>query len=486
MYIFKNAITSITRNKGRNILIGIIVVVISSAAAVTLAIRNSAKSLIESYEKEYEVTATIGINRESMRGEMKFDKNMTSDERENIKGGMMDIFKEASKITVEDIDKYAESSYVKDYYYQISVGVNSSDIDKVSMSSSEGNNIGGGGRKENFQNISSGYFTLVGYSTLSAMQDFISGKYSIIDGEITDDFESKTCVINSELATLNNIEVGDDITFYINDDEDASITLEVTGIFEEISDNVDAMSMFTTSSNNIITNSKIIDDFTSSNEEVSKSVVPTFILKDKNVIEDFEDELTDKGLSEYLTLSTNLDQVEASTKTISNVSTFATTFLAITLIIGGVVLFVINMINIRERKYEIGVLRTIGMKKSLLCLQFVSELLIISLVSLLIGAGIGATTSVPVSNYLLENEISNSNEQKNQIGENFGKPGMENFELINGTINVQAFNSIDAAVDLNVLAQLLIIGLILTLISSSAAMISIQKFSPLTILKERS
>lgn len=486
MYIFKNAITSITRNKGRNILIGIIVVVISSAAAVTLAIRNSAKSLIESYEKEYEVTATIGINRESMRGEMKFDKNMTSDERENIKGGMREIFREASKITVEDIDKYAESSYVKDYYYQISVGVNSYDIDKVSMSSSEGNNIGGGGRKENFQNISSDDFTLVGYSTISAMQDFISGKYSIIDGEISEDFESKTCVINSELATLNNIEVGDDITFYINNDEDVSITLEVTGIFEEISDNVDAMSMFTTSSNNIITNAKIIDDFTSSNEEVSKSVVPTFILKDKNVIEDFEDELTDKGLSEYLTLSTNLDQVEASTKTISNVSTFATTFLAITLIIGGVVLFVINMINIRERKYEIGVLRTIGMKKSLLCLQFVSELLIISLVSLSIGAGIGAMTSVPVSNYLLENEISNSNEQKNQIGENFGKPSMENFELINGTINVQAFDSIDAAVDLNVLAQLLIIGLILTLISSSAAMISIQKFSPLTILKERS
>ena len=52
------------------------------------------------------------------------------------------------------------------------------------------------------------------------------------------------------------------------------------------------------------------------------------------------------------------------TESVDNVKIFATTFLIITLIIGGVVLVVINMINIRERRYEIGVLRTVGMKKS--------------------------------------------------------------------------------------------------------------------------
>ena len=78
--------------------------------------------------------------------------------------------------------------------------------------------------------------------------------------------------------------------------------------------------------------------------------------------------------------STNLDQVESATSSISNVKTFATTFLIITLSIGAVVLFVINLINVRERKYEIGVLRTIGMKKSTLTGQFLIELLIVSFV----------------------------------------------------------------------------------------------------------
>ena len=45
MYIFKNAFTSIKRNKGRNILIALIIIVISAACAVTLAIRESANYL---------------------------------------------------------------------------------------------------------------------------------------------------------------------------------------------------------------------------------------------------------------------------------------------------------------------------------------------------------------------------------------------------------------------------------------------------------
>lgn len=144
------------------------------------------------------------------------------------------------------------------------------------------------------------------------------------------------------------------------------------------------------------------------------------------------------------------------------------------------------MINIRERKYEIGVLRTIGMKKSLLTLQFVSELMMVALVSLVIGAGIGALVSVPISNSLLEQEISSASEQVGNVNENFGRGDKPNMEKVSGVAKVEAFDSIDAVVDFKVLVQLFGIGIVLTLVSSSAAMISIQKFSPLTILKERS
>lgn len=322
------------------------------------------------------------------------------------------------------------------------------------------------------------------------MEEFVSGKYKISEGEISSDLESTSCIINSELATLNDIEVGDEITVVDPDNEENTLTLTVTGIFEEVSDTDNQMGMFTSSINTIITNVEVTSMLQEKNEDMNSSLTPTFILTDKSVIDDFEEELKEKGLNEYLSVSTNLEEIEGATETISNVNTFATTFLVITLIIGGVVLFVINMINIRERKYEIGVYRTIGMKKSTLTLQFILELFIVSFVALMIGAGFSAVSSVPVSNYLLENEIENSSEKIENINQNFGgKPdvgGDRGFEKVNGVATVQAFDSIDAAVNVKVLLQLLAIGIGFTLVSSLAAMISIQKFSPLTILKERS
>jgi putative ABC transport system permease protein len=127
------------------------------------------------------------------------------------------------------------------------------------------------------------------------------------------------------------------------------------------------------------------------------------------------------------------------------------------------------------------------MKKLYVTIQFVSELLIVTVVSLLIGAGIGALSSVPVSNQLLASEISSSNEQVNNINDNFGGGDRkEDFKGMDGVVNVQAYDSIDAVVDFKVLLELFGIGLLLTLVGSLASMISIQKFSPLTILKERS
>ncbi|MDD5827115.1 MAG: FtsX-like permease family protein [Bacilli bacterium] len=157
-------------------------------------------------------------------------------------------------------------------------------------------------------------------------------------------------------------------------------------------------------------------------------------------------------------------------------------------------MYILNMINIRERKYEIGVLRTIGMSKVKLTMQFISELMIVTLIALLLGLGIGAISAKEVSNSLLQREITRTNKSEKEVQENFGgkmpdgdknsSKSQSNFSK-NGP-NISAYQSIDAVVDIKVILELLAISLGLVLVSSLASMISIQHFSPLTILKERS
>ena len=470
MYILKNTITSIKRNKGRNLLIGLIIMVIAIAVTVTLAINNTAASLIKAYKDKYQVEASITVNRENMM------KDFNPSDKENSKSNMKDKFSLASSLTESDIKNYADSKYVKSYYYTSSVKVNSNELEKAEMSS----NNDMPERKKDEDDYSS--FEIKGYSSYDAKNEFISGSYKITDGEIFTDFTINNCLINSELATINNLKVGDTITF--TDDNSNTYQLVISAIFEENSS--DNKSMFSNSANTIITSSNFINKMSITNSELKVSVNPTFILTSKDVVDKFSSELTSKGLDENLMVTTNLESIDESVSTISNVKTFAVTFLVLTLIIGAAVLLIINMINIRERKYEIGVLRTIGMKKTKVCLQFILELLIVALASLLLGAGIGSFASVPISNKLLANEIATSKNENNNIRENFGKNDKFNDKKFNGVANVEAFDSINATVDVKVLLELLAIGLSLTLISSISATVSIQKFSPLTILKERS
>ena len=518
MYIFKNAIVSIKRNKGRNILIGIIVMVIAAAATVTLAIRESASTLVDAYENKYNVEATLTVNRDSIMSQM---QSGTDSMEDNI-----NKWNSIASPTIDEINSYGDSNYVTSYYYTYQVGMNGSNVTaatssinktttdtsttKYSGESSERKGMMGGGtstttttHQERIEtNSLNGDFTVVGYSSYDGMSDFVSGNYTITDGEISTDFNSNDCVISSELAELNSLSVGDTITLVNPNNSKKTYTLTITGIYtDNTSDSASMDKMFSNSANKIITNSNLVTSMVSDDSTLKTTITPTYILRSKYVTDDFATEVKSKGLSDNYEVTNNLDSISSETESISNVSNFATTFLIVTLVIGGVVLLIINMINVRERKYEIGVLRTIGMSKIAVISQFVFELLMVSLIGLLLGAVIGSASSVSIANGLLSQEITSAQTQTENVNSNFGHgpesdssssstssnnnaPSMTN--KVNGVANVSQVKSIDAVVNIQVLAELLGIGLALTLVSSLSAMISIANFRPLTILKERS
>ena len=562
MYILKNAITSIKRNKGRNILIGIIIIVIAVSCTITLATLSSANDIVTAYEEKNPIEATIEIDRKSLMDYLK-DGDKTQEQ-------MINAFNDIKGVSEDEINNYGNSEYISNYYYTYTSGVDAKNLTEATDSlvkettttktettrktqtrrfpsngktppNFQGGNSGSSTttttkkttttqiQKIFNEKASEGAFTLIGYNSYEDMKDFINGTYTITDGEVSSDFESNNCVISEELATLNNLKVGDTIT--IVDPKTTSNTYEliVSGIYKESSDtSSDMTSMFTNSANNIITNVKFIKAILEKNTDLEATITPTFIIKDKESVELFANEVGEKGLNEYYKVSNNLEEIESATEVVNNVKIFATTFLIITLAIGGIVLIVLNMINIRERKYEIGVLRTIGMKKSKVSIQFMSELLIVCIISLVIGALGGSALSVPVSNMLLSNEIENANSKYDDISNNFGRgprefiddrndneeetavenkgettvenkeeSNEENKETNNnenvkeekydfGIANISEIKSIDAVVDFKILLKLLGIGVSLTLLSSLATMIAISRFSPLTILKERS
>ena len=183
MYIIKNALRCIDRSKGRNVLIGIIALVIAVSACIGLSIRQAAESAKESALDGMSVTATISYDRASAMGNM-------AGGRPGMGGGFMsggfdpsqlgDIMGKGSSLTLEEYQKYAEAESVQDFYYTLTAYFNGSEsfnpVSDETEDSTEGDSESGSSFPGSFpggmggMNFgASGDFSIVGYSSDSSM-----------------------------------------------------------------------------------------------------------------------------------------------------------------------------------------------------------------------------------------------------------------------------------------------------------------------------
>ena len=209
-------------------------------------------------------------------------------------------------------------------------------------------------------------------------------------------------------------------------------------------------------------------------DDSSNSLNATIYLKNQDDLEAYTEEVKDKGLSDYYTLSDNSDEITSTLTPIKNISNFSMTFLIIILIVGAIILAVINILNIRDRKYEIGVLRAIGMSKTKLILSLLTELFIVTVIAFIIGIIGGKLLSQPVTNKMLENEINSQQVQTENTRENFGGRGFERPNERRSTQNYE--DSLTVTLDAKTIIILYSFGLILVIVSGSASAIFITKY----------
>ena len=215
MYIIKNALKCIGRSKGRNILIGVIVLVIAVSACVGLSIRQAAEKAKTDTLEGLTVTASISFDRRTIMNQVQ--SGATESEGGKFdKGQFSELMGAASSLTLDDYLKYAEADSVKEFYYSETASVNGSEsFSPVTSeeSTTEATVSPSGGKGGMSGGFSSSDFTLKGYSSENAMTSFVSGTAYITDGTIFEEgSESLDCIISAELAAFNDLSVGSTVT----------------------------------------------------------------------------------------------------------------------------------------------------------------------------------------------------------------------------------------------------------------------------------
>ncbi len=526
MYIIKNAFRCIGRSMGRNVLIGIIALVIAVSACLGLSIRQAALSAKSSALAGMSVTATIQYDRAGAMGDIvggrpgmgsggmpDFDFNL-----EDLEG----LMGNSSSLTLEEYLKYAEAESVQDYYYTLTVYFNGSDgfnpVSEDSDGESDTESDFEGFFPEGFGDmLASGDFSVIGYSSDSSMTSFVNGNSKIVEGSMFEEGTSELfCVISEELAMYNSLSVGDTVTVVTPSLSTEVYTLTVTGIYSSDENNDYSMSMFGASqdpANRIYMSANAVQaicDASAAGDEDTRltgNISFTYTFADANDYYLFEEEVRELVLDDsYSASSSDITEFENSLAPLNTLSKMAGWFLLVILIIGGIILVVLNIFNVRERKYEVGVLTAMGMKKWKVAAQFICEILVVTMVAVVVGAGIGAVSSVPVTNALLAGQVESQNNQQTQVDQSFGRPGNmgggfggmsgmpTDMPSMGGGRNpfgnmfggaADYIAEVDSAMNLTVVFQMIGVGLLLTLVASAASVLFVMRYDPLKILANR-
>ncbi len=460
MYDLKNSIKNINRNKKRYMIVAILIFTISFISVISMIVNQSSQSTVEYYLNEYGATATIDMDPEQMSAS--FSKGDAS--------GVSD----AATITYDDYEKYADSEYVNSVSYQQRTSVVNEDLEtsdpeetdeESAETTSELPQMDNGAGRE----MQSGSFTLIGSDTLESSSYFAEDANIVVDGELPTSTDE--VIISSDLADYNDLKTGDTISFS-NSTDDNEVELTISGLYQAASSEQMMMGIQT----NIFTTYDTVSEFTSE----KSNITATYELVSYDMVDQFEAELYEKGLDEMYYVNNNQSVLEQIIGPVEATMNILNNVLIVVFLIGGTILVFINLLILRERKYEIGVLRALGMKTSKVTKGLAMEAIIVALIAMIIATFVGMLFAQPISDTLI---ASNNATDIAQMGMETGRDGM--MGKGQSMTAEETVTSIEVTMNMMALIVTFGINIVLILITTIVSSRYINRQHPNEILREQ-
>ncbi|MGL9730613.1 ABC transporter permease [Enterococcus sp. DIV0756] len=423
MNYIKRAIQSLWAKKGRSIIMIAVFSAILIFVLAGLTIRSGAELATTNAKKSVGATVTLSTNREAM-----FKQSDSEDENSRPDPGSF----ERTPVNLSDAKKIAKLANVKSYSFEASTSADTgSGITPISTDSeaseedSSDEQMGGFGGQGAPGGMSQGDFQIKGVSESSSYSEFSAGTASLVEGEaITSaDEETNNVLIEQSLAEANDLSVGD--KFKIKDSDDKDVEVTIKGIYKTSNsgDSMSARFNFMNPANTIFSSYTMVNTLTGSEGKTIDSAV--YNLEDPKDMDSFVKQANKLIDIDTFSLETNDQMYQQMLQPLNNVSSFAKNIVILVAAAGVIILTLIIMLSIRERKYEIGVLLSLGESRMKVISQFFVEIFVCMVFALGIAAASGNVVGNAVGNQLLSQQTTSQNadgQEANAAGNN-GGPG---------------------------------------------------------------
>ncbi|WP_449621095.1 ABC transporter permease [Robertmurraya sp. Marseille-Q9965] len=489
MNFLKRSWLSVKARKGKSLLQIIVFSAIFVLVLAGLSIQSAADKSSDLARQKLGADVTLQQDMDKMREKMQ-EQLATSGEG----GGRMRI--ERTPIDVTAAKELTTYDQIKGYnFYSSTTGI-ASDFEPIENESSTDNaeEEGPGGMIRG--GMALGDVTIQGVAFTDSETDFMEGNAAIVKGRhlTSDDLDKNVAVIEQTLAENNDLSVGDSITVANPSDEKTSSTLEIVGIYSTTSTGSD-MGMNLTAMNPY---NKIYVPYTAASTLKGADYVETidsaiYYIDDPADMESFVEQAKKESSIDFdtFTLNSNDQLYQQMVGPIENVASFSKNVVYLVSIAGAVILGLIVMMSIRERKYEMGVLLAIGEKRWKLIGQFTAEILLVAVLSLGIATVSGNYVADQMGQQLLDQEVTSS--QSSNIPESFGgRGGMLGGQMgarMGGMNTMQSqqavIDELSVQVTGNDLGMLALIGAFIAIFSALVPSLSVLRLQPKVILTKQ-
>ena len=350
MSIFNRAYLYIIRKKVRSSILFLIVTLISffllSGSVLNTTVNNISKNLYK---------------------DVNFGFNIESADKSN---------KEIEKDTLKKIEEL-KGITTKNYIFSKSVTVEG---EKVVQ---ENQNITLNDEMKNKSNL----VMMNGITASKSNIDFKSEVLKLEKGRHIEENDKNKIMIHEKFAELNNINLGDKIKL---SQEGKILELEVVGIYSGEKTNT-----FNGLSSDFIENT-VYTDYKSSQELLAlisnnKVTSVEYGVEDPTNLDDVIKTVENLGINNLMVSKSNKNY-ELITSSVESITKITNIIRIGSVVVGVVILSLILMFWVRERTYEIGILLSLGTSKVNLVLQFIVEVLLVTIVGLITALGIEITT----------------------------------------------------------------------------------------------
>lgn len=289
------------------------------------------------------------------------------------------------------------------------------------------------------------------------------GSLTISSGSTIDGNSSElVALVGTNLATKNSLTAGSTFTAY-------GKTITVSGIF---------------TTDNQFQDSGIITPLATLQSLTEQAGAATSVVAKVDSSENVETVVAslESSLGDKADITSEVEQAAQSVESLSAISNLALTGVIGATIAGAVIVLLAMVMIVRERRREIGVIKAIGGTTRKVVGQFVTEALALTVVSAIVGLGLGVLVSGPMTSSLVSSQSSTSSETNDQPGSGGAMPQARGFTRGINQINAN-IAQVTASVTPQVFVSAIAITLIIATVGSAVPAWFISKIRPAEVLR---